>query len=320
MVRVWEIGAKGLREVSRRVPASSSGRVVVLDAAEATERLTAPAAAEMLRVLPHAALSYAECAERSAAGIVVAPSGSCRQREAARFAFVLVPGELALVDADGTAARLMEEAASSGAVPAGPAGALATVLRLLVRDHPALLSGVREDYELFEEEVLGGEGRPDRSLMREDARRMLGLDTFYQGLSDIVSDLSESVGDTVSPAERGELGALGRQVDRLAARLDALRSYSLQVDGLYQESIDVRQNNVMQWLTVVTTIAMPLTFITGWYGMNFPHMAALDAPWGYPVVVAACAVVAVAEIVFFRRRGWLSFGGARRRRGDGDGR
>lgn len=324
MALVWQIEGNGLQRLSeddtRPDARRGTGRVVLMGASEAAERFSAPAVAELLHDLPHAALSFAECTGRSAMGIVVAPSESCRQRETERFGFVLVPGELVFIDAGGLAARLMEGTESSGVAPVGPASVLAAVLRALVRDHPALLSEVREDYELFEEDVLGGGGRPNRALMMEDARRLLGLDTFYQGLSDILSYLLEGAGEAVAPAERQALESLARQVDRLSARLEALRSYSLQVDELYQESIDVRQNNVMQWLTVVTTIAMPLTFITGWYGMNFPHMAALDAPWGYPAVLALCVAVVVSEVLFFRRRGWLSFGGARRRRGRGGGR
>ena len=88
----------------------------------------------------------------------------------------------------------------------------------------------------------------------------------------------------------------------------------MRCNGLYQEGIDIRQNNVMQWLTVVTTIAMPLTVITGWYGMNFPHMGLIDAAGGYLLVACVCIVIVVAEVVFFYRRGWLRFGSRRRGR------
>ena len=65
--------------------------------------------------------------------------------------------------------------------------------------------------------------------------------------------------------DRARLAALARQVDRLTTRLESLQEFSLQVHSLYQEEIDLRQNSIMQWLTVVATIAMPLTFITSWY-------------------------------------------------------
>lgn len=150
--------------------------------------------------------------------------------------------------------------------------------------------------------------------MMADSRRMLGLDTFYQGLSDITGLLGGEDAAFMSPVSRARFAALSRQLDRLSARLESLQNYALQVNGLYQEGIDIRQNNVMQWLTVVTTIAMPLTVITGWYGMNFPHMGLIDAAGGYLLVACVCIVIVVAEVVFFYRRGWLRFGSRRRRR------
>ena len=119
----------------------------------------------------------------------------------------------------------------------------------------------------------------------------------------------------MAPADRARLRSLARLLGRLAALLESLQDYSLQVHSLYQESIDVRQNNVMQWLTVVTTIVMPLTLVTGWYGMNFPHMALFDVPWGYFAVIVACVTIVAVEVAFFWHHGWLSFG--ERRRGGG---
>ena len=143
---------------------------------------------------------------------------------------------------------------------------------------------------------------------------MRGLDVFYQGISDMLDTLANGEATALDADDRARFAALARQVDRLVTRLESLQDFSLQVHGMYQEEIDLRQNSIMQWLTVVATIAMPLTFITSWYGMNFPNMGLTREPWGYPAVVVVCLVIAVIEIVFFCRRGWLNFGGRLRRR------
>jgi len=51
-------------------------------------------------------------------------------------------------------------------------------------------------------------------------------------------------------------------------------------------------------------IAVP-TFIASLYGMNFKNMPELDWPWGYPVTVAAMAVINVILFFRFRKAGWL---------------
>ena len=72
-----------------------------------------------------------------------------------------------------------------------------------------------------------------------------------------------------------------------------------------QTQIDIRQNEIMKILTVVTTIFMPLTLIAGWYGMNFKNMPELDAKYGYIVVSAICLAIVAVEVWIFRKKKWF---------------
>ena len=61
-----------------------------------------------------------------------------------------------------------------------------------------------------------------------------------------------------------------------------LLEYAEQVKDAYQSRLDARQNRSMQFLTIISTIFLPLTLITSWYGMNFQNMPELQN--GYPGV------------------------------------
>lgn len=90
--------------------------------------------------------------------------------------------------------------------------------------------------------------------------------------------------------------------------LGLLRSYREMIAGLleiYLSGAQVRLNEAMRVLTVIATIFMPITFVVGVYGMNFRYMPELDWHYGYPSVMALCAVVALGMVVWFRRRGWF---------------
>jgi magnesium transporter len=64
-------------------------------------------------------------------------------------------------------------------------------------------------------------------------------------------------------------------------------------------------------LTITGAIFIPLTFIAGVYGMNFnPDASPWNMPelnWylGYPLALGLMAVVAVALLLYFRRKGWI---------------
>lgn len=95
------------------------------------------------------------------------------------------------------------------------------------------------------------------------------------------------------------------KAQRLYSDTQTLREYALQLRDMYQSRIDVRQNKVVQFLTVVTTIFMPLTLITGWYGMNFVKMPELQWVYGYGFVILAAAVIIAVEWWIFRKKKWL---------------
>lgn len=66
-----------------------------------------------------------------------------------------------------------------------------------------------------------------------------------------------------------------------------------------------RLNKVMQVLTVITVIFVPLTFVAGLYGMNFEYIPELGFEGGYFVVLGFMAVTAIIQLMLFRRKGWL---------------
>ena len=84
-----------------------------------------------------------------------------------------------------------------------------------------------------------------------------------------------------------------------------LKEYLLQIRELYQSQIELQQNKVMTFLTVVTTIFMPLTLIAGWFGMNFPDMLMFRWKYGYLFVILLSITLVVAEYFYFRRKKML---------------
>ena len=85
----------------------------------------------------------------------------------------------------------------------------------------------------------------------------------------------------------------------------SLSDYAAQIRDLNQTQIDIKQNRIMTVLTVITSIFMPLTLITGWYGMNFVYMPELQSPLAYPIVIAISILIFAGCLIFFKLKKWL---------------
>ena len=91
---------------------------------------------------------------------------------------------------------------------------------------------------------------------------------------------------------------------RLREEAQALREYAMQVREEYQAQIDLKQNRVMQILTVVTVVFMPLTLIAGWFGMNL-KMPEFEWDYGYPMVIGlSVVVVALCMLICKKKKFW----------------
>jgi magnesium transporter len=91
---------------------------------------------------------------------------------------------------------------------------------------------------------------------------------------------------------------------------EGYREIGSDLRDIYLASINNRMNDVMKVLTVIATIFMPLTFITGYYGMNFNtqspwNMPLLNFRYGGLVAAGIMAFTTIGMVMFFWRRGWL---------------
>jgi magnesium transporter len=87
-------------------------------------------------------------------------------------------------------------------------------------------------------------------------------------------------------------------------QLDTHRDILSSALDLYLSTVSNRLNEVMKRLTVVATVFMPLTFITGFFGMNFVDLPVHSAVW-YWLTMASMVVVFVAMMGYAWRRRWL---------------
>lgn len=89
---------------------------------------------------------------------------------------------------------------------------------------------------------------------------------------------------------------------------DLTDSYRELVASVMEAHLSVqsnRMNAIMKQLTLTATLFMPLSFVVGFYGMNFEHMPELHLRGAYPALVLVLIVIVISMLTFYRRKGWI---------------
>lgn len=189
------------------------------------------------------------------------------------------------------------EGSPSIAPPAGIAGSPDEAIDALARSLVTGLVGIVRDLDADVEEIEEGGGR-DLLPVR---RRLTALRRVVLAQRDVLTRLGNGEGlrDPRHPRRAGIRNSAERMA-QIGGEVEALR------EALHDAAGD-RQNEVVRRLTVVAVIFLPLTFLTGFFGQNFPwlveHLG--GAGWFVALGLALPVVAVVGLLGMLRHRGWL---------------
>ena len=79
----------------------------------------------------------------------------------------------------------------------------------------------------------------------------------------------------------------------------------MSMQDLYINNVNLRMNEVMKVMAIVTCLLAPATVIGGIFGMNFDAIPYLHNQYGFWIAVGAMLIIPIWMISIFRRRGWF---------------
>ncbi|MBI3927086.1 MAG: magnesium/cobalt transporter CorA [Armatimonadetes bacterium] len=186
-----------------------------------------------------------------------------------------------------------------------------SIIDAVVDAYFPILERLGEELEEKEDQILL---HPSRSLMEDIHRMKRDLLTVRRAvwpLREVLNPLFREEKPLVSPGTRIFLRDCYDHTVQLVELIETYRELASSLMDIYLSSISNRMNETMRVLAIITTIFVPLTFVAGIYGMNFNterspwNMPELEWYYGYPVCLLSMLIVALLELVYFFRRGWI---------------
>jgi magnesium transporter len=179
------------------------------------------------------------------------------------------------------------------------------IVDLIVDRYYHVIDQFQEVLELIEEQLDEDPDRVDKHqlfhLRKQLIRFRRAVYPLREGLNQFSRVESPLVDQTTIPYIRDVYDHIVQVTEQIEVLRDTLNG----LQELYLSELSMRMNKVMQLLTVITAIFVPITFLAGIYGMNFRVMPELDWANGYFGLLAVMAIISISMIVYFRRQGWF---------------
>ena len=172
-----------------------------------------------------------------------------------------------------------------------------SILLSLIKNDSDFLSLMEKEAEETEEKILEDRDTNFFPLLTKRKRVVSKFEAFYLDMLSILDKL-EDIEEIPNNTLKQKISRLEVYSGRISQIISEIRSEgeSLQLD---------KENKTMELLTVITTIFLPLTLLTGWYGMNWKGMKELDWKWGYIAFICVSIAIVAFEIIYFFKRGYF---------------
>jgi len=181
----------------------------------------------------------------------------------------------------------------------------------IVDSYFPVLDAIGEEIDAVEDAMLKGPERDQVRQMHRHKRGIIGLKRALWPLRDAVAGLSRAEVSFVHKETRIFFNDTLDHCERLIEMVETERDILTGLIEMHISLSQARTNDVISFLTIVSAIFIPLTFLAGIWGMNFDpetspwNMPELLSYYGYPIALGSMLAIAAGLILFFRWRRWL---------------
>lgn len=156
------------------------------------------------------------------------------------------------------------------------------------------------------EAILASNPKPGTlRIIHELRRELIFLRKSVWPLREVIANMQRSESALIHDSTGLFLRDLHDHVIRVADSIDTYRDMLSSMQDVYLSSISNRTNEIMKVLTLFSSIFLPVTFITGIFGMNFRNFPELEWHYGLQATLAVMVLLGIGMYAFFKYKKWL---------------
>lgn len=180
-----------------------------------------------------------------------------------------------------------------------------SLIDLIVDNYYLVIEKLGDRIELLEEEIVRQPNNKSLSKINQLRKEMIVLKRSIAPVREMVGGILRSESDLIEERTEKYFKDVYDHIVQATDLAENYRDMMMNLQDLYLSNVNLKLNEVMKVMAIVTCLLAPATVIGGIFGMNFDVMPWLHNSVGFFFAVAVMLVVPIIMLIIFRRRGWF---------------
>ena len=180
-----------------------------------------------------------------------------------------------------------------------------TMLDLIVDHYFIVMESLGDQIEDLEEEVVRSSTQRSLAKINQLRKELIVLKRNMPPVRDLVNGFIRSDSDLLDDRSTKYFKDIYDHIVQANDLSETYRDMMINMHDLYLNNVNLKMNEVMKVMAIVTCLMAPATVIGGIFGMNFESIPWLHNPYGFFGAVAIMLLIPLVMLYLFRKRGWF---------------
>lgn len=180
-----------------------------------------------------------------------------------------------------------------------------TMLDLIVDNYFFVMEKLGACIEQAEEEIIRNNNNYSLARINYLRKELIVLKRNIAPVRDLIGGIIRSESDLLEERTTKYFKDVYDHIIQAHDLSENYRDIMISMQDLYVNNVNLKMNEVMKVIAIVTCLMAPATVIGGIFGMNFDVIPTAHNQWGFYTAVAAMLLIPVGMLLMFKKRGWF---------------
>jgi magnesium transporter len=179
------------------------------------------------------------------------------------------------------------------------------LLDLIVDHYFVVMEKLGDRIEQVEEQVTRGEDPRALAHITQLRKELIVLKRNFSPVREVINGFLRSDSELLDDRHTKYYKDVYDHIVQATDLSENYRDVMVSLQDLHLNNVNLKMNEVMKVMAIVTCLLAPATVIGGIFGMNFESIPWLHSPYGFFGAVIAMLAIPVWMLLMFRKRGWF---------------